>query len=82
MISKEAIVSYVQKKMPDAEVTIVDKTGMMDHFQIEIISEKFIGVNLLDRQRSVYDALNEPMKDGRIHAMEIRSKTPEEALKV
>ena len=79
MISKEAIVGYVQKMMPDAEVTVVDKTGMMDHFQIEIISEKFIGVNLLDRQRSVFEALNEPMKDGRIHAMEIKSRTPEEA---
>ncbi|MEK7702868.1 MAG: BolA family protein, partial [Nitrospirota bacterium] len=75
MISKEAIVGYVQKMMPDAEVTVVDKTGMMDHFQIEIISEKFIGVNLLDRQRSVFEALNEPMKDGRIHAMEIKSRT-------
>jgi stress-induced morphogen len=79
VISKDALVSYVKKGMPDAEVTLVDKTGMMDHYQIEIISEKFIGMNLLDRQRSVYAVLSEPMKDGRIHALEIRSKTPEEA---
>ena len=79
MISQDTLIDYVKRKMPDAEVTLVDKTGMMDHYRLEIISEKFAGMNLLDRQRSVYEALNEPMKDGRIHALEIRSQTHEEA---
>ncbi len=78
MISKEAIVSYIEKAMPDADVNVVDKTGMMDHYALEIVSSAFKGMNLLDRQRSVYAALNEPMKDGRIHALEIKSRTPEE----
>lgn len=78
VISKEAVVGYLKKSMPDADVDIVDKTGMMDHYRLEIVSEVFKGMNLLDRQRSVYAALNEPMTDGRIHALEIKSRTPEE----
>jgi stress-induced morphogen len=78
MISQDAIVGYIKKSMPDADVNIIDKTGMMDHYSLEIVSNVFQGMNPLDRQRSVYNALNEPMKDGRIHALEIKSKTPEE----
>ncbi|TAK07487.1 MAG: BolA family transcriptional regulator [Candidatus Manganitrophaceae bacterium] len=79
MISKEILIGYIQKAMPDAVVTVVDRTGTMDHYRVQIVSEAFRGKNLLDRQRFVYQALNEPMKDGRIHALEIKSFTPEEA---
>lgn len=79
MISKEVLAGYIQKAMPDAQVTVVDRTGMMDHFRVQIVSEAFRGKNLLDRQRFVYQALTEPMRDGRIHALEIKSYTPEEA---
>jgi stress-induced morphogen len=78
MISKEAIMGYIEKAMPGADVSVIDKTGMMDHYRLEVVSETFKGMNLLDRQRSVYAALNEPMKDGRIHALEIKSRSPEE----
>lgn len=78
MISQDILISYIQKTMPDAEVSITDRTGTMDHFQVQIVSAAFEGKNLLDRQRFVYQALNEPMQDGRIHALEITAKTPEE----
>ncbi len=78
MISREMMTRQIRKSLPDAEVTLVDKTGMMDHYQVQIVSELFQGKNRLDRQRLVYQALNEPMKDGRIHALEIKAQTPEE----
>ncbi|NOY84388.1 BolA family protein [hydrothermal vent metagenome] len=79
MISQDALIKYIKEAMPDAEVTVKDRTGTMDHYQVQIISEAFEGKNLLDRQRFVYQALNDPMKDGRIHALEIKSQTPTEA---
>lgn len=79
MISKDILIGYIQKAMPDAEVTLTDRTGTMDHYKVQIVSNAFEGKNLLDRQRFVYAALDEPMKDGRIHALEIKSQTPEEA---
>lgn len=79
MISQEQVTAYLKKAMPDARVTVVDRTGTMDHYNLHIVSEAFRGKSLLDRQRAVYQALHEPMKDGRIHALEIASHTPEEA---
>ena len=78
MISEEELIEYIQDVMPDAKVSVQDRTGTMDHYNIQIISEVFKGKNLLDRQRLVYQTLDEPMKDGRIHALEIKSHTPEE----
>ncbi|MDR4500550.1 MAG: BolA family transcriptional regulator [Nitrospirales bacterium] len=64
--------------MSDAKVAVVDRTGTMDHFNVEVVSGMFEGKNLLDRHRMIYQALDEPMKDGRIHAVELQAKTPDE----
>ncbi len=79
MISRDVIVLHLRQRMPDAEVTLVDRTGTMDHYQVRVVSGLFRGKSRLDRQRLVYQALDAPMKDGRIHALEIKAQTPEEA---
>lgn len=78
MISSEALTKYIQQLMPDATVSVTDRTGTMDHFSIRVVSDLFKGKNLLDRHRLIYDALGEPMKDGRIHALEIKAETADE----
>ncbi len=79
MISTQQITDYLKQAFPDAEVALADKTGTMDHYRLSIVSEAFQGKNRLDRQRMVYAALQEPMGDGRIHALEIQSRTAAEA---
>ncbi len=79
MITNEAIVGFVRAVMPDAEVSIVDRTGTRDHFAIRVVSNAFQDKNLLDRNRLIYQALRDPMADGRIHAAELKAQTPEEA---
>jgi len=79
MISNEAIESYLRATMPDAAVSITDRTGTRDHFSIRVVSAAFQDKNLLDRNRLIYHALREPMADGRIHAMELKAHTPDEA---
>ncbi len=78
MISQETLTDYIQRAMPDALVTMIDKTGTMDHLKVTIVSDAFHGKNLLDRHRLIYQALDAPMKDGRIHALELTAKTKEE----
>ena len=48
------------------------------HFQLLIVAECFRGKSTLARHRLVYDALGELMRS-RIHALSIRSLTPDEA---
>lgn len=78
MITQETLTDYIQRAMPDAVVTMIDKTGTMDHLKVTIVSDTFHGKNLLDRHRLIYQALDAPMKDGRIHALELTAKTKEE----
>ena len=78
VITKEDLTAYVQQSISDAKVSVTDRTGTMDHFNIQVVSDIFKGKNLLDRHRMIYQALDEPMKDGRIHALEIQAKTTEE----
>ncbi len=75
MITNEMLTKYIQQAMPDASVLVTDRTGTMDHFSIRVVSNAFKGKNLLDSHRLVYGALAEPMKDGRIHALEIKAET-------
>ena len=78
MISQDTLTDFVRRAMPDAVVTMIDKTGTMDHLKVTIVSDAFLGKNLLDRHRLIYQALDVPMRDGRIHALELTAKTKEE----
>jgi stress-induced morphogen len=78
VISQDTLTQYIRQAMPDAAVTMTDKTGTMDHLKVVIISDAFDGKNLLDRHRLIYQALDAPMKDGRIHALELTAKTKAE----
>lgn len=79
MITPEVLTEYVRRTMPDAMVTVTDRTGTMDHLKVIIVSEAFRGKNLLDRHRLIYQALDGPLKDGRIHALELTAKTNDES---
>ncbi len=48
------------------------------HYRLLIVSPRFAGKTTLQRHRLIYDALGELMRS-RIHALSIRSLTPEEA---
>ena len=78
MITQDTLTDYIRRAMPDAVVAMIDKTGTMDHLKVMIVSDVFQGKNLLDRHRLIYQTLDAPMKDGRIHALELTAKTKEE----
>jgi len=52
--------------------------GNGGHYRLLIVSPQFAGKTTLQRHRIIYDALGELMQC-RIHALSIRSLTPEEA---
>ncbi len=75
MISTDALTNYIRLALPDATVSVADRTGTMDHLMVRVVSDQFRGKSLLDRHRMIYQALDAPMKDGRIHALEITAET-------
>jgi stress-induced morphogen len=60
---------------PDApELRVEDRTGGGDHFQVTVASTRFEGLPLLEQHRLVNDALAEPLRDGTIHELRIKTK--------
>lgn len=47
------------------------------HFSVEIVSERFVGMSRLERQRAVNAALGDLMRE-RIHALSIKARAPGE----
>jgi len=63
---------------PDAtELRVEDRTGGGDHFQVTVATPRFNGLALLDQHRLVNDALAEPLRDGTIHELRIKTKGSE-----
>ena len=74
MITDETLKELIHKAIPDALVETGDRTGTLDHYNIRVASKAFAGKPLLDQHRMIYDALAEPMRDGRLHAVELKTE--------
>ncbi len=67
--------ALLEQAFPEAsELSVVDRTGGGDHFQVTVASSRFEGLSLLDQHRLVYDALAAPLADGTIHELRIKTK--------
>jgi len=68
----------LERAFPDAtEVRVEDRTGGGDHFQVTVASPRFAGLPLLDQHRLVNEALADPLRDGTIHELRIKTKGSE-----
>jgi stress-induced morphogen len=74
-MATEPLESLLRQAFPDAtELSVSDRTGGGDHFQVVVSSPRFDGLGLVDQHRLVYDALAEPLADGTIHELRIKTR--------
>ena len=78
MIDNDALAALIRQDIPDAEVEIVDRTGTMDHFNVTVRSGAFTGRSLVQQHQLVYGALRGALRDGRVHAVELKTIPREE----
>ncbi|MDW8479113.1 MAG: BolA/IbaG family iron-sulfur metabolism protein [Xanthomonadales bacterium] len=72
----EEIRLLIETRVPGARAEVATADGV--HFEARVVSPAFAGRSLLARHRMVYDALG-PLLGGAIHALSLRTLTPEEA---
>ncbi len=75
MVSPADIQGYIAQGLP-CEHLSVDGDGA--HFEAVIVSSVFEGKSRIQRQQAVYKALGGRMESGEIHALSMRTLTPEE----
>jgi stress-induced morphogen len=77
-VAVESLQTLLQQAFPEAtELRVEDRTGGGDHFQVTIASSSFDGLPLIEQHRLVNDALAEPLRDGTIHELRIKTKGSE-----
>ena len=74
-MATDRLQTLLRAAFPEAEeLTVEDRTGGGDHFQVTVRSTRFTGMPLLEQHRVVYDALSEPLRDGTIHELRIKTR--------
>jgi stress-induced morphogen len=72
--AKRRLAELLETAFPGDEVSVEDRTGGGDHFQVTVASSRFDGLSLVEQHRLVYDALATPLADGTIHELRIKTK--------
>jgi len=74
-VDKNNLEAVIQAELENAEVVI---TGEGCSLAIEITSSAFEGLNRVKRQQKVYACLSEFIKSGELHAVSLKTYTPDE----
>lgn len=77
MVSPSQVESMINTALPDAQIQIQDLTGGGDHYQVIVVSSQFEGKKLVQQHQLVYTALREAMSTEAIHALALKTYTPE-----
>ena len=80
MIEPSEIERLVTAALPGARARARDLTGTLDHYELLVVSAAFSEKSLVERHRLVYAALAEPLR-GPLHAVTLKTLTPDEATK-
>jgi stress-induced morphogen len=77
-VAVDLLRGLLERAFPDAtELSVEDRTGGGDHFQVRVRSARFEGLGLLEQHRLVNEALAAPLSDGTIHELRISTKGTE-----
>jgi acid stress-induced BolA-like protein IbaG/YrbA len=77
MVSPEQVEAMVKAAIPDAQVQVQDLTGGGDHYQVTVISSLFEGKGLVQQHQMVYGAVRQAMSTEAIHALALKTYTPQ-----
>ena len=75
-MNADSIRQLIETGLPGARATVQGDDGV--HFEATVVCAAFAGKLPLARHRMVYATLGEKM-GGEIHALQLRTQTPEEA---
>ncbi len=70
-----AIEQLIKAGLPDARVQV---TGDGSHFDAVVVSDAFTGLTPIKKQRLVMDTVKAQIASGELHALSIKTFTPEQ----
>ena len=77
MINPQQVEGMIKAQMPDAQVQVQDLTGGGDHYQVTVVSSQFADKGMVQQHQLVYGALQQAISSEAIHALALKTYTPE-----
>jgi acid stress-induced BolA-like protein IbaG/YrbA len=78
MISTTDIESLIAAALPGAKIEVQDPNRDGQHFAATVIAEQFSGLTTIKQHRLVNDALKAYLDSGAIHALQLKTYSPEQ----
>jgi len=75
MITKAEVINLIKEKLPSSQVYIENLKGN-DHLQVTVIASEFNGLSLVKQHQLVYSALKKELASEAIHALALKTATP------
>ena len=75
MTTKNKVIFLITQKIPDSKVIVENLKGD-DHLQVTVISSEFYGLSLVKQHQLVYSALKQELASEAIHALALKTETP------
>ena len=78
MISTADIESLLIQALPGAKIEVQDPNHDGQHFAAIVIAEQFTGLTTIKQHRLVNEALKSHLDSGAIHALQLKTYSPEQ----
>ena len=76
MITANEVTLLIKQSLPDAQIDVRDLGGG-DHLEVNVVSEEFSGLSLVQQHQLVYGALKNELKTETIHALALKTSIPQ-----
>lgn len=77
-MTPEELKARIEKLGPGTQVKVRDLTGTMDHYEAVIVSPSFEGKMMIEQHRMIFDLLKAEMATEEVHALSLKTYTPEQ----
>lgn len=78
-MTADEIQQKIESAIEGARADVRDYTGSGDHFEVLVVAAAFEGRSLVERHQMVYAALGAAVDGHTIHALALKTLTPDQA---
>jgi acid stress-induced BolA-like protein IbaG/YrbA len=78
MLDPKNLEAMIAGALPGSTVEVRDTTGTGDHFEARVVSPSFEGKSMVEQHKLVYAPLQELLRTGELHALALKTYTPEQ----
>jgi acid stress-induced BolA-like protein IbaG/YrbA len=78
MITAQQVQTLIIQALPEAQVVVQDPNNDGQHFSAIVIAPQFAGIPMVKQHRLVNEAVKAHLNSGEIHALQLKTYTPDQ----